>query len=664
MNAKNVFLWGFDEHDLRSWPPDLVPTPAPAWPQEGPVLVHSRALEAFQAEALMHPLPDGRLPQAILYLPAGSQPPVEAWAYFDATVHEGEWDMLRGLLACPRLFEMEEAAENLPAAFLAELARPIRQLNSAELPLPEETREHLARCVTCRHAFDRSVEARLRRLGQGLWRDAEAAPDLAGDDLAGRVRSMRGRLAASRPLLQWLLDWREELRGLGLLEGLAADEAGRQVLAVLALDDPSRLTDWPPAARRMGLAELIAWASDALEHAHFRPASPAGAKAVALPIEHLPGRDWAAVVLPGCDEAHWPPAPPLPGGLTPAQRRAVGLATVEDAQAARRTQWRLALAAAPVVDVLWRQRDAEGQAVLPSPLVQTLRLDGAGLPARDPRVRRTLTPRPEAVPAPDARGLPLPAGRLSASAYEDLRHCPYRFFAMRLLGLRRVEEIDAATDAGDWGRWVHEVLQRFHQGRQGPGDAGADRAALDAAADAATATLRPHPADFLPYRAAWPQLRDAYLRWLADHEAQGARFVQAEMEARRPLGELTLVGRIDRIDRADAASQGRHLLIDYKTESEQRVRARLKDPGEDVQLPFYCALLGDEAVDAGYLSLGTDEARLFRLDDPMAARAALIGGVLQDLQAIASGASLRPLGEGAVCETCDARGLCRKDSRS
>ncbi len=180
MNVKKVFLWGFDEYDLRTWPADLVPASTPGWPPEGPVVVHSRALEAFQAEVLAHPLPDGRLPQAILYLPASGQPPAEAWGYFDAAVHEGEWDTLRGLLACPRLFEMEEAVEDMPTSFLAELARPVRQLRPEELPLPQEMREHLAICGACRHVFDRAAETRLR------WRRQLLCPSL--ERLAAYVR--------------------------------------------------------------------------------------------------------------------------------------------------------------------------------------------------------------------------------------------------------------------------------------------------------------------------------------------------------------------------------------------------------------------------------------------------------------------------------------------
>jgi ATP-dependent helicase/nuclease subunit B len=43
------------------------------------------------------------------------------------------------------------------------------------------------------------------------------------------------------------------------------------------------------------------------------------------------------------------------------------------------------------------------------------------------------------------------------------------------------------------------------------------------------------------------------------------------------------------------------------------------------------------------------------------ARDALIEGMLGDLQRIADGDALPALGQGAACDYCQARGLCRKD---
>ena len=75
-----------------------------------------------------------------------------------------------------------------------------------------------------------------------------------------------------------------------------------------------------------------------------------------------------------------------------------------------------------------------GEPVLPSPLVQLLQLSGAGQPGTDARVPQAVQVAPTARPQPVGTALPLQ--QLSATAYEDLRRCPYRFFALRQLGLK------------------------------------------------------------------------------------------------------------------------------------------------------------------------------------------------------------------------------------
>ena len=55
--------------------------------------------------------------------------------------------------------------------------------------------------------------------------------------------------------------------------------------------------------------------------------------------------------------------------------------------------------------------------------------------------------------------------RLSASAYQDLRDCPYRFFALRQLRVSDAPELEAEPDQRDLGNWLHAVLKVFHEER-------------------------------------------------------------------------------------------------------------------------------------------------------------------------------------------------------
>jgi ATP-dependent helicase/nuclease subunit B len=162
----------------------------------------------------------------------------------------------------------------------------------------------------------------------------------------------------------------------------------------------------------------------------------------------------------------------------------------------------------------------------------------------------------------------------------------------------------------------------------------------------------------LPWAATWPKVRDGYLNWLSTHEAEGWQFDQSEVSKRMPLGDLTLIGRIDRIDRA---ADGTLMVLDYKTEGTGVTSSRLKAPLEDTQLAFYGALVEADSLRAGYINIGEGGSKTYEQTDVVDSRDALIAGILDDMQRIGDGAALPALGEGTACDYCAARGLCRKD---
>ena len=510
-------------------------------------------------------------------------------------------------------------------------------------------------------AFDarqqRALERRLRRDAVRGWPQAAL---LTGDQpLTQHIESLRAPMIAARPLADWLPALRTLLHGCGLWPLLAADVAGNAVIDALGLRDEALADwrDWPAAQRRMGLAEFTRWVGEALEAASFRPPHPAAAQVVVLPLTQLLGRPFAALVLPGADEQRLPAAPEPPGPWSAAQRQALHLPTREDLRDAQAAAWALALRV-PQVDVLWRHTDDSGEPLLPSPLVQSLQLQELAALGADRREARFIQIRPTERPQP--RGDALPTQPLSASGYEMLRACPYRFFALRQLGLAEEGELDVDIDKRDWGNWLHDTLRGFHEALRVAPDA--DRLTLiDAAAEAATEALGPglEPGEFMPFAVAWPTLRDAYLQWLAKHEAGGAQFKLAEESIDTQRGPLRLKGQIDRIDEV---TDGATLLIDYKTEPLARTRDRIKAGNEDTQLPFYALLSGADAPRAAYLNLAEREApSLHELPELRMLAAQLYEGMAYDLARIAAGEPLPALGEGSVCDWCEARGLCRKD---
>lgn len=510
-----------------------------------------------------------------------------------------------------------------------------------------------------------ALERRVRRAGLRHWSAVEPRRLGPGEggwvDLIARADGWRERLGPARALPQWQQALREVLQAGSTWGAMEADPAGAQVIAALGLDEAGEAlwAQLPQAARRMSLADFTSWAGEALEAASFVPEAPALAQVVILPFNQLLGRHFPALVVPGCDEVRLAPSPEPPGAWTAAQREVVGLPPREQLEATLRAGWRQAMQT-PQVDVLWRKTDDTGEPVLPSPLVQQLVLEGSAARAADPRERRELVAQPVGRPAPVAPQLRVP--QVSASAYDDLRKCPYRFFALRQMGLQESQELDTELDKRDFGNWVHEVLRRFHVALQAePVDDRGERAALlDRLAREVSQDLHMPPGEFLPFEAAWPQVREGYLDELVKFEArEKARFESAETEHTVELGDLRLMGRIDRIDRLP---DGRRMVMDYKTEALATTQARIKTPLEDTQLAFYAALLEDDSLRALYVNVGErGETKFVEQPAVQAAREALVQGILDDMRRIGEGAPLPALGEGLVCERCAARGLCRKD---
>ncbi|WP_407066766.1 PD-(D/E)XK nuclease family protein [Extensimonas sp. H3M7-6] len=524
-----------------------------------------------------------------------------------------------------------------------------------------------------RDAFERILRADpAPRWRSVVARDWSELPPQA--ELVAAVERWRARLHAARPLADWLRALRELLQASGLWAPFEGDAAGALVLQALRLHEALQLgmDDWDGAAQRLTLAEFTRWADAVLEAARYVPPAPEDARVVVLPLAQLLARPFDALVLPGCDEKRLPAAPEPLGPWSEAQRSAWGLPTRAQLAAAQRAAWRTAMQL-PAADLLWRSSDEGGEPLLPSPLLQALQCDGVTEPGVDARCAREVCAAPTLRPAPSAA--PLPVRKLSASMYADLRACPYRFFALRQLGVQEVGELEAEIDKRDFGSWLHLVLQHFHERlRDAPAsDTTVRMDLLDAAAQSATAQLGLDAGGFLPFAATWPQLRAGYLRWLAQHEEQGAVFLQAELALEQALDEWRLVGKLDRVDEvaeshespeAPEVPEGAHIpfVIDYKTESATKTRQRIADGAEDTQLAFYAALLGAERLRAAYVNVGErGETATYEQQDVLALRTLLRAGIRSDLGRIAAGAPLPALGEGPVCDFCAARGLCRKD---
>ena len=533
-------------------------------------------------------------------------------------------------------------------------------------------------------AFESGMQALERALRNAQvrdWRHAAAAKavqetaELAA--LCQRVDAVLAHLRGTHTLPVWLARLQTSLQDCGLWSVLQADEgAGVDMLAALRLvpADPQRWAHYADealwAGARMDPSTFTGWVHQVLESHSFRPLHPPQEQVVILPMSQMLARPFAAVVLAGCDEVRLNPSPEPVGLWTPAQRLALGMPSRAEIESRLRAAWCQALKA-PMRDVLWRTSDDAGSNLAASALVQWLQAQrpanswgdepvphdpGALVP--DPRIQNS--PLARALPPPLPRGHRLPISHLSASGYEDLRTCPYRFFAMRQLGLQGPVELESEVDKRDFGLWLHAVLEKFHAALQRePKDGLAARSAcLQAAADGVTSAMALPDGEFLPFSAAWPAVREGYLLWLARHELQGWAFASGETSHQQSLGSVMLKGRIDR---TDSGAGSRLMVLDYKTEALQKTKARVKEPLEDTQVAFYAALLPNDILQAAYVHVSERETALVEQPRILEARDALMEGIQYDMAQIASGAPLPALGDGAACDFCQARGLCRKD---
>ncbi|WP_439461982.1 PD-(D/E)XK nuclease family protein [Roseateles sp. NT4] len=508
------------------------------------------------------------------------------------------------------------------------------------------------------------LESRCRRLGwrQAAQLDAATLPPAVAAVWQRARRQLEPLAGGSRSLGGWLVGLGQALNGLA---PLADVEGGEALLETLWI---SR-NPWAGSAHEAALAqtrlrpdEFLAWVNDTLEAAQFEPAEEAGAAEVVItPLARAMLRPFGAVVLPGADAATLGPVNPQAGLLADADAAALGLPSLAERREAEALGF-AQLLRAPVLTVL-RCAFAGAEPLPPSPLLE--RLSGAAakvgqmLPAwRDERVSVIAPPLVQQRAAADAGGR-LPAA-LSASAIDALRNCPYQFFSRVLLGLREADELEQELSKRDYGTWLHAVLKRFHEAR-----APDDDTALRAAAETELALL--DAADFLPFSAAFERLRPHYLAWLAETEATGQRYAAGEVDRAAhpfaaPLDGLAVKGRIDRIDDA----KGVTWLLDYKTGDAKALKEKVAAKLEDTQLATYALLSGAErGLQAAYLVLDDGKGiSLLPHEDVSATALALRDGLQADLTALREGASLPALGEGRVCDYCEARGLCRRDDWS
>ncbi len=490
-------------------------------------------------------------------------------------------------------------------------------------------------------------------LGSPLARLRQAA-----DELGKKSNTING----------WLLALERSLHILGVYDGLAADAAGEKLLLAIHTWQQELAADTTRFSRvewRHWLAlqlDAITWRDSTIE-------SP-------VLITHLAATRWRkfdAVLLLGCDAAHLPSADKAAVWFNDAVRDTLGLPV----RAVYRTQQRddlLCLLALNTTVLATWQASKSGEANLLSPYLEILRglhelaygddladkelagmLEGAQV-----RTDAAVLPNPASMPQPVAlRGL-IPQ-RISASGYNSLVACPYQYYARHVLHLNELDEVREGIEKRDFGEWVHDILHRFHQ--QFPEIAGKQTHALEDALSRLSievfeqAVQRDYWARAWLLR--WQQSIPAYIAAQLKSEAEGWRYQNGEVAFELPLADdLQMRGRIDRIDVQSNASHVVRVL-DYKMQDANMLRNKLKQAGEDVQLPFYAHVF--EATEAAFISIEKNKVMTV---EPKQDVAQLAQANIERLKLVfvqmREGVALPANGVEAVCTFCEMKGLCRK----
>ncbi len=510
------------------------------------------------------------------------------------------------------------------------------------------------------------LEQLLRK--QGVVASLEKFIDLAGHETALLQLLVRLRQAAAlleqnrkKTLAGWLVALQASLRVLGVDAGLQQDDAGRQLL--LALETWQR--ELAADAGSYRFSEWRRWLAQQLDTQTYRDSSIDST----VRFTHLAATRWRAfdaVLLLGCDADHLPSAADGGRWFNDAVRAALDLPT-RGSHAARQHHDLLGLLALnDCVLVTW-QKDKNGEHGLLSPYLQILR-DAHQRAQGDDRSEAELLAclaaedahRVElsqaAQPAPSVAAEAVPA-KVSISAYNSLVACPYQFHARYILRLNELDEVQEAIEKRDYGERVHGILQRFHERYRQVGghDAAEMEAALRRISEDVFADLLQQDFAARAWLARWYRSLPAYLAWQAENEAQGWRYAEAESAFALELDDVQLRGRIDRLDVREQAIR----VLDYKTQGDQILRHKLREPGEDVQLACYA--YAHETDDASFVSIEGGKVKTVAPVQDIAQLAQLNAKrLVQVMKRIRGGAGLPANGIDQACMHCEMRGVCRK----
>lgn len=272
------------------------------------------------------------------------------------------------------------------------------------------------------------------------------------------------------------------------------------------------------------------------------------------------------VICAGLNEGTWPQPPAPDPLLAPAVLRALGIPGAE---------FRIGLSAhdlagamgAPEVVLSRAQRDKDGPTIPSRFLLRVEALLGeqrdnfaeTTIPSLLPLLDRDVPPaepyiRPQPLPSPDQRKV-----RISATALDRLLGDPYQFYAREILGLKRLDPLNADpfSDPALRGTLVHDILDAWHRARVDDPDL-----ALVPFAEEQLRLKQVHPLFWGLWRPRLLAALENFEKWVVGDAAAGRAVIATEVWGAMDFDGVEVFGRPDRIDRMP---DGRLAIVDYKS---------------------------------------------------------------------------------------------------
>jgi ATP-dependent helicase/nuclease subunit B len=396
------------------------------------------------------------------------------------------------------------------------------------------------------------------------------------ESVANRSRPLSELAARHRDVLAALSQDGKNERAFAGPDGTSLADA----LEELATSEAAATLDIAPS----DYAELFAVA---LNGRVVRPSPQLGARVRILGLLEARLTDSDFVVLGGLVEGAWPPESRTDAWLSRPIRQQLGLDLPERRIGLSAHDFAQMLGAREVI--LTRAAKIAGAPTSPSRFVQRLAAVAGAQRWRAAldRGNNYLTwardldrpekpPQAAAQPAPKPPRTARPKG-LSVTDIENWLRDPYTIYAKHVLRLAPLDPVDVSPGAAERGTIIHAAVGEFTQlHAEGlPPDAANELIKLG----------RPHFApleDFPETRAFWWPRFERIARWFAEWEAQrrpDIAAIVAEISGKIDIpladGVFRLTGRADRIERH---SDGRYVVLDYKTGSprtEKQVRTGL-----------------------------------------------------------------------------------------